>query len=341
MNVSRHVYQSSKGGQTFCPLESSARVMCQSTPKFSQQVSSKYGRMASYQVEEDLRDNHGRPISRNRIQQIAKCVGDMIERKEEEWTYTLPEVVQEVEVISLSMDGTTAHMVEEGWREVMCGTISFYNAQADRLYSLYIGQAPEYGKAGFKKRLQREIDRVKARYPTATYVGLADGAGDNWRFLDSQVDHSILDFWHVTEYLGEASKIVSRSRYEQKQWLEQNRHRLRHEKGAGAAILEELKKLRKKKMGTDKRKELEQTITYFTNHVHQMDYAKYAEQKLPIGSGVTEAACKVLVKQRLCNSGMRWKNSGLQKVLNIRSLLLSKGKWKQLWEHVDNIGIAA
>jgi len=29
-----------------------------------------------------------------------------------------------------------------------------------------------------------------------------------------------------------------------------------------------------------------------------MNYAQYREKKYPIGSGVTEAACKTLVKQR-------------------------------------------
>lgn len=37
-----------------------------------------------------------------------------------------------------------------------------------------------------------------------------------------------------------------------------------------------------------------------------MHYARYRAQGLPIGSGVTEAACKTLVKQRLCGSGMKW-----------------------------------
>ena len=41
-----------------------------------------------------------------------------------------------------------------------------------------------------------------------------------------------------------------------------------------------------------------------------MDYAEYLEKKYPIGSGVTEAACKTFVKQRLCCSGMRWKEKG-------------------------------
>ena len=40
-----------------------------------------------------------------------------------------------------------------------------------------------------------------------------------------------------------------------------------------------------------------------------MNYAVFAAMSLPIGSGVTEAACKTLVKQRLCGSGMQWTRS--------------------------------
>jgi len=44
------------------------------------------------------------------------------------------------------------------------------------------------------------------------------------------------------------------------------------------------------------------------------------KKKYPIGSGVTEAACKVIVKQRLFNSGMKWKGQGAKAVLCLRSL---------------------
>lgn len=322
-------------------MDCSARVLCQATPKFAKQVSSKYGRMASYEVVEDLKENHGRSISRNRIQAISDRLGALIEEKESVWTYRLPEHVDQTEMIVLSMDGTTANMISEGWREVMSGTISFYTGQTERLHTIYIGQAPEYGKGEFKKRLQREIDRVKAQFPKATYVGLADGAVDNWCFLESQVDYSILDFWHATEYLSPISKIVSRSKYEQKLWLEQKRHELRHKKGAAKSLLEEFKKYERKKLSVNKSKELKRSITYFTNHAHQMNYVEYSEQSLPIGSGVTEAACKVLVKQRLCNSGMRWKLQGMQKVLLIRSTLKTKERWEQLWNKIDRHGVAA
>ena len=40
--VARHVYQTSEGGATFCPLEREARIIITSTPRFAMQVSSKY-----------------------------------------------------------------------------------------------------------------------------------------------------------------------------------------------------------------------------------------------------------------------------------------------------------
>ena len=33
--VSRHVYQSSKGGKTFCPLQRDARIVTSATPRFA------------------------------------------------------------------------------------------------------------------------------------------------------------------------------------------------------------------------------------------------------------------------------------------------------------------
>jgi hypothetical protein len=58
----------------------------------------------------------------------------------------------------------------------------------------------------------------------------------------------------------------------------------------------------------------------------------------PIGSGVTEAACKLLVKQRLCGSGMRWKESGAAAVLSVRCLTYTMGRWSRFWERIDREG---
>src|SRR5437868_198747 len=65
----------------------------------------------------------------------------------------------------------------------------------------------------------------------------------------------------------------------------------------------------------------------------------YVENGIPIGSGVTEAACKTLVKQRLCCSGMRWTPEGAQIILSLRALALTETRWEQFWEKISKYGV--
>ena len=69
-----------------------------------------------------------------------------------------------------------------------------------------------------------------------------------------------------------------------------------------------------------------------------MSYSSYVKKDLTIGSGVTEAACKVLIKQRMCISGSRWKDQGASCVLALRSLKLTKGRWQQFWAYTMRHG---
>jgi len=69
-----------------------------------------------------------------------------------------------------------------------------------------------------------------------------------------------------------------------------------------------------------------------------MDYAMHTEKNLPIGSGVTEAACKTLVKQRLCGLGISWKDQRAKAILSLRALVQSKGRWLQFWDKIDQYG---
>jgi hypothetical protein len=82
-----------------------------------------------------------------------------------------------------------------------------------------------------------------------------------------------------------------------------------------------------------KRSKLSKTVTenlltaqtYFANNRQRMNYAEHVAQDLPIDTGVTEAACKTLVKQHLCCSGMRWRPPGAKVILSLRPLIQSKG----------------
>ena len=69
-----------------------------------------------------------------------------------------------------------------------------------------------------------------------------------------------------------------------------------------------------------------------------MNDAGCVAARIPIGSGVTEAACKVLVKQRLCGSGMQWKERGAAAVLSVRCLTCTPERWGQFWARIDRSG---
>ncbi|MDE0530969.1 MAG: hypothetical protein OXI01_05885 [Albidovulum sp.] len=62
-----------------------------------------------------------------------------------------------------------------------------------------------------------------------------------------------------------------------------------------------------------------------------MRYRELRDRKLPIGSGIVEAANKTLVACRMKGSGMRWSMAGGQAVLTLRALIKS-GRFDRAWE---------
>ena len=81
-------------------------------------------------------------------------------------------------------------------------------------------------------------------------------------------------------------------------------------------------------------------IRYF-EIIFRYNYAFHENRSWPVGSGVTEAACKTLIKQRFCQAGMRWKTPGIKTVLSLRSLVMTKDRWRQFWEKVMENDIGA
>ncbi len=90
-----------------------------------------------------------------------------------------------ITTLVVSLDGAYVLMRDEGYREAMVGNISLYDATGKRQHTVYIGEATEYGKGTFFQRLEKEINTVKKHYPDAPYLGIADGAKNNWFFWGS------------------------------------------------------------------------------------------------------------------------------------------------------------
>jgi len=341
VSVSRHLYQSSFGGATHCPLEAGARVVRTATPLLAKQASFKIGAMNSNLAIADFRQS-GLGIARSYLKNLAADVASIVSGKEDRWEYA-PSAGElgfgkRVKTISLGVDGTCALFCAEGYREVMVGTVALYDEDGGRLHTTYVAQAPEYGKGTFFSRMDREIAVMKKRCPEARWVGIADGDHSHWPWLEGKTTWQAVDFWHVSEYLAGAAKAMARGKDKQERWLEDACHRLKHERGAAAALLEGMEEAREEVTKGPRAKALDKAISYFGNHHHRMNYSLHVAMGLPIGSGVTEAGCKTVVKQRMCGSGMKWQIPGAKQVLDLRAIILTGDRWEQFWKKVSQFG---
>ena len=294
--------------------------------------------MAGEQACEDLLQHHGIKVSKKLIQAVNERVGAILVEKEQKWSYEIPALTAEVAAIGISRDGTTSPIKGEGYKETMTGTISLYNQEGERLHTIYTGCSPEHGKATFDYVFSQEIERIRARYPEVTYAGVADGEKGNWTFLSNYTDVQIIDFWHATEYLAGYGKYVYSDQAERDIWLKDSRSNLKNKRGSAAKLLKEMKNYALTHFIDEKEHPVIRAVTYFTNHKPKMNYWKYQKENLPIGSGVVEAACKTLVKQRFSRSGSRWVRHTLDNILLARSLILTIGRWQQFWNKVDRYG---
>ena len=345
VQVERHTYQTCQGGRAYVPLENDARLILNSTPRYSQIVSGKYARFGADAICQDLLECNGRTLSRNYAKKLSDFVGTVAQCHEVEWEYDLPELDRPVASIGLGLDGTCILMHEDGWREAMCGSIALYDADGERLHTIYCGATPEYGKERFHAKFAWEVERIQERFPEALYVGVADGARDNWVFLEPYTDRRIVDFYHAREYISKAATaIFGRDHKSRAPWVDEWSHRLKHQQGTPSRFLKELEVRRAQldhRNFLERDEVLRQVIVYYGNNKGRMRYPDHRKRKLPLGSGVTEAACKTVVKQRMCASGSRWKEGGASCVLALRTLKLTPGRWQQFWSYVMRHGATA
>lgn len=332
----RHVYQTADGGRTICPLELTAKVIEGATPKFAKQVSSKYADVSARDVARDLANNHGRRISPSFIQDIADAVGTEIELHLQDGQWAIEPTIDASSVGSIccGLDGAMMPILKGGYREAMVGTIAFYDESGERLQTFYVAAAPEYGKERFAERFIQSVAQARSFAPNAIMVGVADGARWNWGILEDICDVMVQDFYHATEYLSEASNALFPDNPKAaKEWLDKACSSLKHKVGAARRLENEMRSgCESLSYNTARKKVLKRCVGYFEQGHSRMKYWKNTQANLPIGSGVTEAACKVIVKQRMCRSGSRWLIEKAERVLLMRCMSYSADKWNVFWK---------
>jgi hypothetical protein len=139
---------------------------------------------------------------------------------------------------------------------------------------------------------------------------------------------TILDWYHAAEHLCAFARLWhARDEDARRQWARQAKGIL-YEQG-GEALLGYLRALElPPTTPAEVHEELRKLLGYFEHNRHRTDYPTYRRNGWDIGSGPTEAGCKI-IGERLKGSGMRWVEEGAATVAALRALYVSGG---QLWD---------
>jgi hypothetical protein len=218
------------------------------------------------------------------------------------------------------------------WREASVGTVSFWDKDGEWLKTIYLGEMPSYRKLGLVARLEKEFAAVHQERPDLRVVLASDGAPTQWeelraignRVLGDKPRTELLDFFHCAARLGTAAKAIWGTSEDATVTGEHWKTILR-EKPRGAMIVLKALEYQRSVARSAVAKEIAKSINYITRHKKQgrLAYADAKRDKLPIGTGVAEAAAKTLVTVRMKRSGARYSDHGGHTIITLRAALLS------------------
>jgi hypothetical protein len=211
------------------------------------------------------------------------------------------------------------------WREVKVGVIARLGKRVTRK-GKEVSQLVQrrlvavWGKpADLQIRLRLEGLRQGMRSaPRVAWI--SDGGRWLWRIHRAAFAKAIgiLDFFHVAENVWKRIEPCFGGKVRQaRSYFKAVRSRLRQ--GDADAVLVDLEQaaaiegLPKKAV-----REIKRLHRYLARHRDHLDYARFKQMGLPLGSGMVESACKWLVQQRFKGVGMRWSDEGFITLLHLR-----------------------
>jgi hypothetical protein len=248
-------------------------------------------------------------------------------------------------VLAVGRDGIMLPMRRGGYEEASTATVSVYDRRRRRLGTIYLGQMPETKQTTLSLTLTALVRGVLRAYagpvPRLAYITDKGSAPtDYFQRVLRKMKHPrdgqplawewVLDFYHVCGYLGQlAEALFGAATTAGAQWFAKMRRWLRERRqGAAQVTRSATQLLGRRKMTRAQRAAFWKAYRYLRRHRRWMDYQGYRRRGLPLGSGVTEAACKTVFTQRFKRSGMRWGRESGQVILDLRVVSLS-GIWEE------------
>lgn len=182
----------------------------------------------------------------------------------------------------------------------------------------YVTHLGDHGD--FVKKMDYHLENLNSP------VFIADGARWIWGWVDRNHPESIqiVDYYRSKEHLCEFAKPYFRDEKERGRWIDALAETMLG-KGVGP-VIEEIENLPGHK-GTDAKRK--RPVNYYRRNRDRMQYHRYIEKGLLIGSGAIESAHRDVLQQRPELSGQRWTMEGFQQMAQLRAVHKS-GQWDRI-----------
>lgn len=359
IELRRYLYEATEAGErSLFPLELQLGIEAGlATPALAERVGSWSAEHEQAQVLRLLKDEHGVAWSVSSLRKVAAALRDgLVPHREAAQVAQVLEWLHEAEssrgrhrpVLAAGRDGVHVPLRAEGYHEGATATVSVHDRRGRRLGTVYLGQMPESGQGTLSAQLTALLTKVLVAWhalgqkaPRLAYVTDAGHhpkdyllrvlrrLADPWRPGQKLAWHWVLDFWHACGYVHQLAEGLFGEGANAGFWFRKWRHWLRDRHQGLAQVLRSAMWHYNHRQQTKAGKQLFwKAYRYLRKHAVWMTYAAYRQRGLPIGSGVTEAACKTVFAERLKRSGMTWGRTGGQVIVDLRVLVLS-GVWRQ------------
>ena len=171
----------------------------------------------------------------------------------------------------------------------------------------------DFGPMLYQHTVENGLDDMDA------VVFLADGGKWLWGIQNDYFPYALtcLDLYHSTERLNNMIELLQfkgRAASDKKQDFKDDCFDLLRA-GNVHDMLDLIVTLPPKK-GNEKK--LDSALAYFRSNLDRMHYGAFSAAGIFVGSGVIEAACKLIVGNRLKNAGMHWSKDHADKMINLR-----------------------
>jgi hypothetical protein len=238
--------------------------------------------------------------------------------------------------------------VNECYREGATATVSVCDRRTRRLGTAYLVRMPEPGQETLSQQLTALLKDVFRQWtgPLPRLASITDGGYQQTRYYRQVLRRMsdprcsgrklkwawVIDYYHACEYIYKMSEALFSDGRQAKVWARKMCHWLKTKPRGIHRVLHSAAGIRQWRMVVGaKRQQYRNAYNYLRKRIRFLDYCQYRRDHLPIGSGVTEAACKTVFTQRLKQSGMTWKLEGGQWIVDLRVVQLS-GLWSQVYQ---------